>query len=52
MRKKIILIYKQLLIELKKIQLNNYLSKQTEKQFEPVVVGAPKVKKLGVWKKL
>lgn len=52
MRKRKILIYKQLLIELKKVQLNDYLSKQVEKQFEPIAFGTPKVKKLGVWKKL
>ena len=41
-------VYRYIKRELIKIQLSN----QTEEQFRPVVVGKPKVKKLGAWKKL
>ena len=46
--KKRLEVYRFLRRELLKIQLSN----QTEEQFRPAIQGRPKVKKLGVWKKL
>ena len=46
--KKKLEFYRYIRRELLKIQLSNVV----EEQFRPVVQGKPKVKKLGVWKKL